>query len=141
MLKTIFFNSVQVSGVPSRDGTQVNLAESMITLGSPLYTHASDIFEKNLEHRVSIRDNAIHVPGTASITDDTQAIIVKKCRDGLAYFYLAGITEEGTLTASRYLADNWKQMHNDYPNGQSFFMRLQYSEHNQITVLSEAPLD
>jgi hypothetical protein len=141
MLKTIFFNSVQVSGVPSPVGTQINLAQSIITLGSPLYTHASDIFETKLENRVSIRDNTIHIPGTTAITDQTQAIIVKKCRDGLAYFYVAGITEEGTLSASRYLAENWKQMHKKYPNEESFFMRLQYSQENEIILLSEAPLD
>src|SRR5438046_1970627 len=43
LLKTIFLAAVKVQGLASCKDTKVNLEDSLITLGSPRYTLASDV--------------------------------------------------------------------------------------------------
>jgi hypothetical protein len=142
LLKTIFLAAVRVHGIASCPGTHVTLGDSLITLGSPMYSVASGVFEKELESRIYLRDNAIHLPGGNVVQDSSQAVIVKKCRDGLAYFYAAGADEPGTLTASRYLAEHWKELAEKYPGQQSFFVLLRSTPgHDKVVVVSESPLE
>ena len=141
LLNQIFLAGVKVTGIPSCSGTPVNLEESLITLGSPMYTFASGVFERTLEPRVSFRGDAIHCPH-GEVQDHAEAILVKKCRAGLAYFYAAGFDEAGTLAASRYLTDNWQELARKYPNQQSFFLRVRLSrELDEVALVAECRLD
>ena len=141
LLNQIFLAGVKVTGIPSCPGTRVNLEESLITLGSPMYTFASGVFEGTLEPRVYFRGDAIHCPD-GEVRDHAEAILVKKCRAGLAYFYAAGFDEPGTLAASRYLTDNWQELARKYPEQQSFFLRVRLSsDQDQVALVGECRLD
>ena|SRR5438876_2652575 len=124
LLKRVFLATVRVCGIPSCPGTEVSLENSLITLGSPKFSLASAVFERELEPKISVHNGGIAFPGGKVEGDDSQAVLVKKCRDGLAYFYVAGIEESGTVAASRYLAEHWKELARKYPAEQSFFVRL-----------------
>jgi hypothetical protein len=124
LFKTIFVAAVRVRGVASCPSTSVSLQDSFITLGSPKFTVASGVFEKDLEPRVKVSENTIYFPG-GDVRDKSQAVLVRKCRNGLAYFYAAGIDEPGTVMASRYLAEHWEELARRYPKRQSFFVLVQ----------------
>jgi hypothetical protein len=142
LLRTIFLAAVKVQGLASCKDTKVSLEDSLITLGSPRYTLASDVFEKRIEPAISVHDDAIEFPGGKVEGDRSQAVLVKKCRNGLAYFYAAGTDEPGTVAASRYLAEHWKELARKYPAGQSFFVRLQLNaDDDQVHLLSEGLLE
>ena len=106
-----------------------------------MYTFASALFERDLEPRAYIRDGQIHFPSGDTITDPTQAILVRTCRDGLAYFYAAGLNEPATLAASAYLTQHWQELARKYPRDKSFFLRLQLAPDRQwVLLLAEGPL-
>jgi len=84
LLKRIFLATVKVCGIPSCPGTGVNLENSLITLGSPRFTLASGVFEKELEPKITVLDGVIKFPGGKVEGDDSQAVLVKKCRDHLS---------------------------------------------------------
>jgi hypothetical protein len=69
LLSRIFLAGVRVKGIASCVGTPVSLEDSFLGLGSPVYTFASAVFEKDLEPRAYIRDGVIHFqPVTSQLT-------------------------------------------------------------------------
>jgi hypothetical protein len=45
-------------------------------------------------------------------------------------FYVAGLSERGTVGAANYLAKNWKQLNKKFKNDESFIVLLRFPSSN-----------
>jgi hypothetical protein len=118
---------------------------SIISFGSPGYNKVSEVIEANQKSKVRfINDNcAFQLDNIPPIHDTLTGFIQRLVinNDGLtrSIFYIAGLSEHGTIGAANYLISNWKRLNNKYGNKTSFNIVLKFPTGNfdNYTIIYE----
>ena len=142
----IFFSDIKVTSVPSpltENGIEANC--SIVSFGSPGYNKVSEIIESYPETRVRfVNDNsAIQLDNIPPISDTLngfiQRLVLTNDRSTRSVFYIAGLSEHGTIGAASYLIDNWRHLRKKYGDYTSFNVVIRFPTANfdNYTIVSE----
>lgn len=103
---------------------QVQLDHTIICIGSPGYNTASNVLQKNIQQKVIFaRDgSSFNIDGLPSIVNPGQGVLARFTNRGVSYFYLAGLSEYGTLSAIVYLRKHWVSLHKTYKGSTNFYV-------------------
>ncbi len=129
----ILFADIKVTISPSvLNENEIESQTTIITFGSPGYNMASEYVEKRETSIVKFaHDNVgISVKNLPIIHDTTNGFIQRIVEDKRSYFYVAGLSERGTVGAATYLAKNWKDIYKKYSNKKSFIIMLRFPSEN-----------
>jgi len=149
-LSKIVFADITISIVPSPlNESEIGANSSIISFGSPGYNKASSLIENNQLSVVRfINDNqAIQVRNVPNLTDTSNGVIQRlvidttECKRSL--FYVAGLSERGTIVAANYLLKNWKALNKKYKNDESFIVVIKFPTDNydNFTIALERKLE
>lgn len=136
-LSKIVFADISVAIIPSPIvESEIGANSSLISFGSPGYNKASAMIENNPKSVVRfINDNrAIQIQNVSSMTDTSNGIIQRIVTDSTeckrSLFYVAGLSERGTIGAANYLLKNWKTLSKKYKNDESFIVVIHFPTDN-----------
>lgn len=136
-LSKIVFSDIKVTILPSplkEDEVESNC--SIVSFGSPGYNKVSEIIEKanNSSVKFSEDNTSISIKNLPLIRDDRNGFIQRlNCNQDKQEknkFYVAGLSELGTVGAANYLVSNWKQLKKKYKNDESFLIVLRFPTSN-----------
>ncbi len=145
-LSKILFSDIKVISIPSPlTENEIEANCSIISFGSPGYNKVSEVIETYPETKVRfINDNsAIQLDNIPPLQDTLNGFIQRlvMTNDGStrSIFYVAGLSEHGTIGAANYLINNWKRLQNKYGNNTSFniVIRFPTSNFENYTIVSE----
>lgn len=149
-LSKIVFADISVSIIPSPlVESEIGANSSIISFGSPGYNKASTLIENNPLSAVKfINDNcAIKVQNVPNMNDPSNGIIQRlvinttECKRSL--FYVAGLSERGTIGAANYLLKNWKTLNKRYKKNESFIVVIKFPTDNydNFTIALERKIE
>lgn len=149
-LSKIIFADINVSIIPSPlSESEIGTNSSIISFGSPGYNKASTMIENNSQSVVSfINDNrAIQVRNVPNITDTSNGVIQRlvidttECKRSL--FYVAGLSERGTIGAANYLLKYWKTLNKKYKSDEAFVVVINFPTDNydNFTIALERKIE
>jgi hypothetical protein len=136
-LSKIVFADITVSITPSPLlESEIGTNSSIISFGSPGYNKASSFIENNPKSIARfVNDNgAIQVQNVPNMSNTSNGFIQRivsnsdDCKRSL--FYVAGLSEKGTIGAANYLLKNWKILSKKYRNYESFLIVLTFPTDN-----------
>ncbi len=132
-LSKILFSDIQVrSNISPLKESELESVTSIISFGSPAYNIASLMIEKCENSHVKFDDDnaSIQIKNIPKINDTTngfiQKLVINKDNNRRCLFYVAGISECGTIGAAHYLVDNWKVLQKKYKDNESFIILLRF---------------
>lgn len=145
-LSKILFSDIKVASLPSpltENDIEANC--SIISFGSPGYNKVSEVIEDYPETKVRfINDNsAIEIDNIPPMDDIANGFIQRlvTTNDGStrSIFYVAGLSEYGTIGAANYLINNWKHLRKKYGDNKSFCVVVRFPNANfdNFTIVSE----
>ena len=119
LLRKLFISDIQIEIKASPlSEAEIDGTASIVSLGSPAYNVVSGYIEQNLhsycrfqnDFRQMILDNA------PPISDTTQAFIERlvDTDNNRSVFYVAGLSEIGTVGAMQFLTFEWKRLYKKY---------------------------
>lgn len=130
-LSKIVFADISVSIIPSPLlASEIESSSSIISFGSPGYNLVSEEIEKNHNSIVRFVDNnnAIQVQNVPVMVNSSNGFIQRIVTNSTAckrnLFYVAGLSENGTIGAANYLIKNWKSLSKRYKKDESFIIVL-----------------
>lgn len=136
-LSKIVFADITVSIIPSPLlASEIESSTSIISFGSPGYNIASAEVENNHNSIVRFVNNnmAIQVQNVAVMDNTSNGFIQRIVSNSTAckrnLFYVAGLTENGTIGAANYLIKNWKSLNKRYKKDESFIIVLSFPTDN-----------
>ena len=136
-LSKILFSDINVASIPSpltNDEIESNC--TIISFGSPGYNLVSKKIEEYAESQIRMANNntEIDIDNIPIITFIDAGFIQRiiKNTNGIqkSAFYVAGLSERGTVGAANYLAKNWKQLNKKFKNDESFIVLLRFPSSN-----------
>lgn len=131
-LSKILFADIKVTIVPSvLNSSEIENQTTVISFGSPGYNVVSSEIEKDFKSRVKFtNDNSkITVNNIPDISDSDNGFVqrIVDIQKGRSTFYVAGLSEKGTVGAATFLSKNWKMLNKKYSNDKSFIVMLRFS--------------
>ncbi len=136
-LRKIVFSDITVSIISSPLlESEIESNTSIISFGSPGYNKASSFIEKSKNSAVKfVNDNTvIQIENESAINNPLNGIIqrlVSNSTDNKRnLFYVAGLSERGTIGAANYLAKNWKSLSKRYKDDESFIVVVTFPTEN-----------
>ena len=145
-LSKILFSDIKVTSLASPlTENEIEANCSIISFGSPGYNKVSEVIETYPETRVRfINDNsAIQLDNIPPLNDTLngfiQRLVITNDGSTRSIFYVAGLSEHGTIGAANYLIDNWKQLRKKYGDNTSFnvVIRFPITNFDNYTIVSE----
>ncbi|MFN6225735.1 MAG: hypothetical protein ACK4ZC_03295 [Bacteroidota bacterium] len=145
-LSKILFSDIKVTSLPSPlTENEIEANCSIISFGSPGYNKVSEVIENYSETRVRfINDNSAIQPDNIPPLNDTlngfiQRLVITNDGSTRSIFYVAGLSEHGTIGAANYLIDNWKELRKKYGDNTSFniVVRFPTANFDNYTIVSE----
>lgn len=149
-LSKILFADIKVIILPSPlKESEVESNCSTISFGSPGYNKVSELIESDSKTivRFSQNNSQIFIDNIPSLTDGNNGFIqrIYSNQDGqkLSRFYVAGLSELGTIGAANYLAANWKRIRKKYNDDESFLIVLRFPTINldNYTIVLERKIE
>ncbi len=123
--------SIQTSPIHIPD---IIMNSPLITFGSPGYNLVSDWFENNLLPPITfVNDNTeIHINDLPDDQNPLHSFIQKRYdqENGRMVFYVAGLSEIGTIGAAYYLFSQWKNLYKRYKADQPFSILISVNPNN-----------
>lgn len=129
----ILFADIKVTISPSvLNVSEIESQTTIITFGSPGYNLVSEHIETIEVSNVKFaHDNrGISVKNLPTIHDTKNGFIQRIVEEKRSYFYVAGLSERGTVGAATYLAKNWKDIYKKYSDKKSFIIMLRFPTDN-----------
>lgn len=91
----------------------------------------SEYIESINENVKFVYDNrGIQVANLPVIHDTHNGFIQRIVKDTRSLFYIAGLSERGTVGAATYLSKNWKKLNKKYAQNKSFIIMLRFPSEN-----------
>ena len=142
----ILFSDIKVTSIPSpltENGIEANC--SIVSFGSPGYNKVSEVIETYPETKVRfVSDNsAIQLDNIPPLSDTLngfiQRLVLTNDSSTRSVFYIAGLSEHGTIGAANYLIDNWRQLRKKYGDNTSFYIVIRFPTANfdNYSIVSE----
>lgn len=145
-LSKILFSDIKVTSFPSPlTENEIEANCSIISFGSPGYNKVSEVIEEYPESKIGfVNDNTeIRLNDIPSLNDPLngfiQRLVLSSKGSKRSVFYVAGLSEHGTIGAANYLIDNWRQLRSRYGDNTSFVVIIRFSTSNfeNYTIVSE----
>lgn len=145
-LSKILFSDIKVISIPSPlTENEIEANCSIISFGSPGYNKVSEVIESYQATKVRfINDNsAIQLDNIPPLQDTTngfiQRLVINNDGSTRSVFYVAGLSEHGTIGAANYLINNWKRLYDKYGSNSSFNTVIKFptSNFDNYTIVSE----
>lgn len=135
ILKHLFVSDVKVIILPSPlKEEDIDRSSTIVTLGSPGYNVISEWTERKLTPRMKFINNnaAIAVNGLPNITDGKQAFVQRlfDSENKRWVFYVAGISELGTIGAAYFLASQWRVLYKMHGTEDQFSHIISVNQQN-----------
>jgi len=137
LLSKILFADIKVTIIPSpTNQNEIESNTTVVSFGSPGYNLVSKTLEDNPKAAVRFVDDnrAIQVANLPLIKDTQngfiQRIVLNSENSKRSLFYVAGLSELGTIGAAFYLITNWKKIRKKYKDDESFVLFLRFSTTN-----------
>lgn len=149
-LSKILFADIKVTSIPSPLSTaEIESNCTIISFGSPGYNLVSEEIEKYKESQVRMANGntEIDIDNVPNFTSGEDGFIqrVIKNADGIrkSSFYVAGLSERGTIGAANYLAKNWRQLKKKFDDNESFIVLLKFPSSNidQYSIVLERKIE
>lgn len=142
LLKALFVRNVSVLVVPSplRVGELPN-DRTIVAVGSPGYNSVSAWFEQDLNPLIRFSNNhsSLISNGQQPVTDPTQGMVqvLWDANHQRRVFYLAGMSEAGTVAAILYLGHRWDELRRNLGNRQTYacYVRLKRGKPTLLTTV------
>jgi hypothetical protein len=145
-LSKILFSDIIVTSLPSPlSENEIEANCSIISFGSPGYNKVSEVIENYADTSVRFtNDNStIQLDNIPPLNDPfngfIQRLVINNDRSSRSIFYVAGLSEHGTIGAANYLINNWKQLRRKYGDNSSFYIVVRFPTANfdNYTIVSE----
>jgi len=145
-LSKILFSDIKVTSIPSplkKNEIEVNC--SLVSFGSPGYNKVSEEIETYSETKIKFSNDfqSIELDNLPPLKDTLngfiQRLILHNDGQTRSVFYVAGLSEHGTIGAANYLIDNWRQLRKKYGENKSFTIVIRFpnSNYENFTIVSE----
>lgn len=136
-LSKILFVDIKVTSLLSPlSSAEIESNCTIISFGSPGYNLVSEEIEKYKESQVRMANgnteiDIYNLPNFKSGEDGFIQRIVRN-NDGAkrSSFYVAGLSERGTIGAANYLVKNWKKLRIKFKDTDSFIIVLKFPTNN-----------
>jgi hypothetical protein len=136
-LRKIVFADINVSIIPSPiQESEIEANSSIISFGSPGYNLVSKVIEKNSKSvaRFTNDNNGIQIQNLPNLNNPfngfIQRIVQNTSDNNRNLFYVAGLSERGTIGAANYLLRNWEKISKRYKNDDSFIIVVNFPTDN-----------
>ena len=144
ILNKLFLSDVKVQIIPSpSDTSQLESSATLITLGSSGYNSASHFLEKAYGSQTRFQDDfkAMIIEGLQPVTRENYGFIerVYDEKKNRYLFYVAGLSELGTVGAGYYLATEWSYLtkNNDDKKGLIIMLRFDSKDYRNWSIVFE----
>jgi hypothetical protein len=147
MLYHLLISDVQVQLRPSPPNEHyIEPSASFITLGTPAHNRVSRFIEEAYTPRAHVLSEpagitSIKVWDMEPVRDETVGFIerIVDKEEGRTLFYIAGLSEAGTIGAAHFLRTEWAHLHRRYGEKSGFVILLRFDEedHTRWSVLFE----
>lgn len=142
LLKTLLIRDIGVTIEPSPlNPAQIPVDRTIIAVGSPGYNSVSAWIEQDLNPLIRFgHDNSSLIPtGQQPVTDPTQGMVqvLWDANQQRRVFYLAGMSEAGTVAAILYTGRKWEELRRNLGSRQTYacLVRLQAGEPVLLTTI------
>ncbi len=145
-LSKILFSDIKVTSIPSPlTENEIEVNCSLVSFGSPGYNKVSKAIEAYSESKIKFSNDFQSIeldclpPLNDTLNGFIQRIVLHNGSQSRSLFYVAGLSEHGTIGSANYLIDNWKQLRSKYGDNKSFTIVLRFptSNYDNFTIVSE----